>query len=67
MPYIHIQVTPGNVTAEQKRRLIAGATRLMVDVLEKDPATTFVLIDEIDPDNWGVGGVPCSDRTRSEP
>lgn len=65
MPYILIQVTPQTVTAEQKRRLIAGATDLMVQVLDKDPATTFVLIDEIAPDNWGVGGVPVADRLRS--
>lgn len=64
MPYILIQVTPQTVTAEQKRRLIAGATDLMVQVLDKDPATTFVLIDEVAPDNWGVGGLPFSDRMR---
>lgn len=66
MPYILIQVTPQTVTPEQKRRLIAGATDLMVQVLDKDPATTFVLIDELAPDNWGVGGVPVADgRLRS--
>lgn len=65
MPYILIQVTPQSVTAEQKRRLIAGATELMVQVLDKDPATTFVLIDQVAPENWGVGGVPVADRLRS--
>lgn len=61
MPYIRIQVTPQNVTIEQKRRLIAGATDLMVQVLDKNPATTFVVIEEIAPENWGVGGVPVAD------
>ena len=56
MPYILIQVTREGVTAEQKKQLIAGATGLMVDVLDKDPATTFVVIEEVDTDNWGVAG-----------
>jgi 4-oxalocrotonate tautomerase len=62
MPYILIQVTREGVTAAQKQALIEGATRLVVDVLDKDPATTFVVIDEVDTDNWGVGGQSVSDR-----
>lgn len=58
MPYVHIQVTRENVTAAQKAELIAGATDLLVRVLNKDPATTFVVIEEVDTDNWGVGGLP---------
>ena len=56
MPYVLIQVTREDVTAEQKRRLIQGATDLVVRTLDKDPATTFVVIDEVDTDNWGVAG-----------
>jgi 4-oxalocrotonate tautomerase len=56
MPYIKIQVTREGVTREQKEALIAGATELMVKVLNKEPATTFVVIDEVDTDNWGVAG-----------
>ncbi len=56
MPYVLIQVTREGVTAEQKRRLIEGATELVVQTLDKDPATTFVVIDEVDTDNWGVAG-----------
>lgn len=55
MPYINIKVTDEGVTAEQKKRLIKGATQLMVDVLNKEPDKTFVVIDEINMDNWGVG------------
>ncbi len=55
MPYINIKVTDEGVTTEQKKRLIEGATRLMVDVLNKEPDKTFVVIDEINMDNWGVG------------
>lgn len=56
MPYILIQVTREGVTQEQKRKLIAGATDLVVNVLNKDPATTFVVVEEVDTDNWGVSG-----------
>ncbi|TAL94033.1 MAG: 4-oxalocrotonate tautomerase family protein [Paraburkholderia sp.] len=56
MPYINIQVTREGVTREQKAELIAGATDLVVRVLNKDPAATFVVIDEVDTDNWGFAG-----------
>ncbi len=56
MPYINIKVTDEQVTKEQKAALIKGATQLLVDVLNKNPATTVVVIDEVNTDNWGVGG-----------
>ncbi|RLZ11339.1 4-oxalocrotonate tautomerase family protein [Acinetobacter sp. 2JN-4] len=56
MPYILIQVTDEGVTVAQKQQLIRGATDLVVDVLNKDPATTFVVIDEVATENWGVAG-----------
>jgi 4-oxalocrotonate tautomerase len=56
MPYVHIQITREGATAEQKAELIRGATELLVRVLNKDPATTFVVIEDVDTDNWGVGG-----------
>lgn len=56
MPYVNIKVTREGITPEQKQQLIAGATQLLVDVLGKNPATTVVVIDEVDTDNWGIGG-----------
>lgn len=56
MPYILIQVTDENVTREAKAELVRGATELVVRVLDKDPATTFVVIEEVPTDNWGVSG-----------
>jgi len=55
MPYVNIKVTDEGVTKEQKQQLIEGVTQLLVDVLGKDPATTFVVIDEVNTDNWGIG------------
>lgn len=55
MPYINVKITDEGVTNEQKKSIIQGCTQLMVDVLDKNPATTFVVIDEINTDNWGIG------------
>ena len=66
MPYVNIRVTRenGTPTAEQKAELIKGATALLVRVLGKNPATTVVVIDEVDTDNWGVGGETVTRRRR---
>jgi len=56
MPYVNIKITDEQVTPEQKAELIAGVTQLLVDVLNKNPATTVVVIDEVNTDNWGIGG-----------
>lgn len=55
MPYVNIKITDEGVTKEQKQALIKGTTQLLVDVLNKNPATTFVVIDEVNTDNWGIG------------
>lgn len=62
MPYINIKVTNEGVTADQKARLIKGVTDLLAGVLGKNPATTVVVIDEVETDNWGIGGEPVSLR-----
>jgi 4-oxalocrotonate tautomerase len=56
MPYVNIRITREGATAEQKAALIKGVTQLLVDVLGKNPQTTVVVIDEVDTDNWGIGG-----------
>lgn len=58
MPYVHIEVTDEGVTLAQKKALIKGTTELLQQVLHKDPATTFVVIDEVPLENWGIGGLP---------
>ena len=56
MPYVNIKITREGATAEQKAELIAGVTDLLVCVLNKNPATTVVVIDEVDTDHWGISG-----------
>lgn len=56
MPYVNIKITKENVTKEQKLQLIKGATQLLTDVLGKNPKGTYVVIEEVELDSWGVGG-----------
>lgn len=62
MPFVNIKITDDGVTAEQKAQLIAGVTRLLQQVLGKNPATTVVLIEEVPTDNWGIGGETVTQR-----
>jgi 4-oxalocrotonate tautomerase len=56
MPYVNIKITPEGVTSEKKALLIAGVTKLLADILGKNPQTTIVVIDQVETDNWGIGG-----------
>jgi 4-oxalocrotonate tautomerase len=56
MPYVNIKITREGATAEQKATLIREVTRLLADTLGKNPATTVVVIEEVETDNWGIGG-----------
>ena len=56
MPYVNIKITQDGATTAQKARLITGVTELLQEVLGKNPATTVVVIDEVETDNWGIGG-----------
>jgi 4-oxalocrotonate tautomerase len=64
MPYVNIKVTREGVTPEQKVKLIEGVTQLLHDVLGKNPKATFVVIDEVETDNWGVGGETITARRK---
>jgi 4-oxalocrotonate tautomerase len=64
MPYVNIKITREGATAEQKAELIRGVTDLLRDKLGKNPATTVVVIDEVETDNWGIGGEPVTVRRR---
>jgi len=64
MPYVNIRITRDGVTADQKIELIKGVTGLLAKVLDKNPATTVVVIDEVDTDNWGIGGESVTERRK---
>ena len=66
MPYVNIKITREGATSKKKAALIRGVTQLLVDVLHKNPETTVVTIEEVDTDNWGIGGVSVTERRRRE-
>jgi 4-oxalocrotonate tautomerase len=73
MPIVTIQVTregtqPGTsaVTADEKARLIKGVSELLLDVLKKPPEATFVVIQEVETQNWGWGGLPVDEYRKQK-
>jgi 4-oxalocrotonate tautomerase len=65
MPIVNIKITregsgPGRsaATAEEKAALIKGTSQLLLDVLNKPLDATFVVIEEVELENWGWGGLP---------
>ena len=68
MPYVNVRITKDGVTAEQKRRIVEEITRTLVEVLGKKPEHMHVVIDEVEPENWGFAGMLTTDyRERREP
>ena len=61
MPLVNIKITKEGASYDQKKALIRGVTDLLQTVLGKNPATTFVIIEEVETENWGVSGEPVSD------
>lgn len=64
MPYVNIKITNEGVSKAQKAELVAGATELLQRVLGKNPATTVVVIDEVETDNWGIAGELVTERRK---
>jgi 4-oxalocrotonate tautomerase len=64
VPYVNVRITRDGATPDQKRQLIRAMTDLLVDVLDKDPDTTFVVIDEVPVEDWGVAGIPADEYHR---
>lgn len=65
MPYVNIKITREGVTRKQKSKLIKGVTDLLGDVLNKNPATTFVVINEVEMEDWGIGGQPVAEYRKT--
>ena len=66
MPYVNIKITREGATSEQKATLIREVTRLLADTLGKNPATTIVVIEEVETDNWGIAGEAVTLRRERE-
>ena len=57
MPYINVKITKDGVTSEQKKQIVQEITRTLVNVLGKNPEHIHIVIDEIEPENWGFAGM----------
>lgn len=64
MPYVNFKLTPEGLTEEKKKKLIASVTELLQVELGKNPETTIVIIEEVETDNWGIGGRSVTDRRK---
>ncbi|HXX57093.1 MAG TPA: 4-oxalocrotonate tautomerase family protein [Thermodesulfovibrionales bacterium] len=64
MPFVNVKITKDGATREQKAALIRGVTDLLVKVLGKNPQTTVVVIEEVETDNWGIGGESVTERRK---
>ena len=65
MPYVNVRITKDGVTAEQKLKVIKGITDVLVKELGKNPDTTFVVIDEVELDNWGHKGTSVAELRKA--
>jgi 4-oxalocrotonate tautomerase len=68
MPFVTVQLTregtkPGSdgLTAEEKAAIFQGMSQVLLDVLGKPHAWTWVVIQEVDTADWGWGGMPVLD------
>ena len=57
MPYVNVRITRDGVTAEQKAQIVKEITQTLQMVLGKRPEHTHIIIDEIEPENWGFAGM----------
>ena len=64
MPIVNVKITREGATAEQKSRVIAEMTKVLARVLGKNPATTIVIIEEVETENWGIAGASVSERRK---
>ena len=62
MPIVHIEIIEGR-PASAKRALIEQVTNAVVDTMDVKPAQVRVLITELKPEHWAIGGVPTSERS----
>jgi 4-oxalocrotonate tautomerase len=66
MPYVNVRITKTGVTPAQKSQIVAEITDTLARVLGKRPEHTQIIIDEVDPENWGYGGMLTTEFLRQQ-
>lgn len=65
MPFVNIKITrEDHTTASQKSEVIRGVTKVLEDVLHKPPSLTFIVIDEVELEDWGFQGISVEEHRR---
>ncbi len=67
MPYINLKITKDGTTSAQKARIVAQFTQTLQEVLGKRPEHIHIVIDEIEPENWGFAGVLTTEYRQQNP
>jgi 4-oxalocrotonate tautomerase len=60
MPIIRVEMVAGR-TVEQKRELVEVLTRETARIVGSSASSIFVVIDDVNKENWGAGGKLLSD------
>jgi 4-oxalocrotonate tautomerase len=60
MPYVEVKVA-GKLTKEQKEKIAEGITKVLEEIANKPPQSTYIVIIEVDRENWAKGGKLLSD------
>lgn len=66
MPYVNVRITKDGVTAEQKAIIVEEITQTLQRVLGKRPEHTHIIIDEVEPENWGFAGMLTSEYIKQQ-
>ncbi len=66
MPYVNVRITKDSVTNVQKRQIVEEITQTLVRVLGKKPEHTHIVIDEVEPDNWGFAGMLTTEYRKQD-
>ena len=66
MPYVNVRITKDGVTTDQKRQIVKEMTDTLVRVLGKRPEHTHIIIDEVEPENWGFAGMLTTEYRKSQ-
>ena len=61
MPIVRIDLLAGRTPAI-KRELIRGVTEAVVAALAAQPSQVRVLLNEVPPEHWGLGGETAAER-----
>jgi 4-oxalocrotonate tautomerase len=66
VPYVNVRITRDGVTVEQKRQVVEEITRTLVNVLGKRPEHIHIIIDEVEPEDWGFAGMLTTDYRKAQ-